>query len=53
MECQSLVSGKSKKNLSKCHLLNFFLQHAKHYFMVTNILLFIYFFETKVFLLVF
>ena len=30
VKCQSLFSGKNKENISKCHLLNFFSQHAKH-----------------------
>ena len=30
MNCQILFSGKNKKNISKCCLLNFFSQLAKH-----------------------
>ena len=42
MKCQSLFFlGKIKKNISNCHLLDFFSQHAKHYtilvYFVTNI----------------
>ena len=30
LKYQNLFSGKDKENISECHLLKFFTQHAKH-----------------------